>query len=36
MPNNYYELLFEEGKIPSRRCKFRGQNQPFMKYLSEN
>lgn len=33
LPNNYYELIFEEGKITSRKCKFRGQYQPFMKFL---
>ncbi len=36
LPSSYYELLFEEGKIGSRKCKFRGAHSPFMKFLAEN
>ncbi len=33
LPNGYYELKFIDGKISTRKIKFRGQYQPFMKYL---
>lgn len=34
--NNYYELTLSGGSVNKRKIKFRGQHQPFMKYVSPN
>ena len=33
--NGYYELALTGGPVNKRRVKFRGQHQPFLKYLSD-
>jgi hypothetical protein len=31
--NNYYVLQLTGGAVNARKIKFRGQHQPFMKYM---
>jgi hypothetical protein len=33
LKHGYYELKLEGGKVTSRKVKFRGPFEPFLKYL---
>ena len=35
-PNSFYELKLKNGPVNKRRVKFRGQYQPFMRYLKKH
>ena len=35
-PNSFYELRLKDGPLSKRRVKFRGQFQPFLRYLKKH